>query len=129
MIYLDDPMVGGELAVSIIEQVLTGQMSTDNPMLKMSLTEVVQTSNKRANEFDKKIEVVKEKKKQEQKLELIAELSCQGLTQKQIGERIGVSQQTIGNRLNLIKKEYPELLEKYKLVQDSTNLVQEEFVF
>lgn len=86
-------------------------------MLKMSLTEVACQSEKRANEFDKKMEVVKEKKKVEQKLDLIAQLSCQGLTQKQIGDRIGTSQQTIGNRLNLIKKEYPELLEKYRIVQ------------
>lgn len=133
-------MKGGELAVSIMELILTGQMSTDDMMLKMSLTEVACQSEKRANDFDKKMEAAKEKKKQDQKLDLIAQLSCQGLTQKQIGDRIGTSQQTVGNRLSLIKKEYPELLEKYKLVQDSTSctkLVQEkvdknvckEFVF
>lgn len=140
MIYEQDPMKGGELAVSIMELILTGQMSTDDMMLKMSLTEVACQSEKRANDFDKKMEAVKEKKKQDQKLDLIAQLSCQGLTQKQIGDRIGTSQQTVGNRLSLIKKEYPELLEKYKFVQDSTsctNLVQDkvdknackEFVF
>lgn len=140
MIYEQDPMKGGELAVSIMELILTGQMSTDDMMLKMSLTEVACQSEKRANDFDKKMEAAKEKKKQDQKLDLIAQLSCQGLTQKQIGDRIGTSQQTVGNRLSLIKKEYPELLEKYKFVQDSTsctNLVQDkvdknackEFVF
>lgn len=137
MIYEQDPMKGGELAMELI---LTGQMSTDDMMLKMSLTEVACQSEKRANDFDKKMEAAKEKKKQDQKLDLIAQLSCQGLTQKQIGDRIGTSQQTVGNRLSLIKKEYPELLEKYKFVQDSTsctNLVQDkvdknackEFVF
>lgn len=140
MIYEQDPMKGGELAVSIMELILTGQMSTDDMMLKMSLTEVACQSEKRANDFDKKMEAAKEKKKQDQKLDLIAQLSCQGLTQKQIGDWIGTSQQTVGNRLSLIKKEYPELLEKYKFVQDSTsctNLVQDkvdknackEFVF
>lgn len=132
MIYEQDPMKGGELAVSIMELILTGQMSTDDVMLKMSLTEVACQSEKRANDFDKKMEAVKEKKKQEQKLDLIAQLSCQGLTQKQIGDRIGTSQQTVGNRLNLIKNEYPELLEKYKRTS-YTNLVQEKedigFVF
>lgn len=110
MIYEVDPVKAGEMAISIMEQVLTGQMSTDDVMIKIALTEIVNTSNRQANEFEKKLEASKEKKKQEQQLELIAQLSKQGLTQKQIGERIGTTQQTIGNRLNLIKKDYPELL-------------------
>lgn len=42
-------------------------------------------------------------------LETIVELKRQGMTQKQIGERLGVSQQAIGKRLTIMQTEYPEL--------------------
>jgi DNA-binding transcriptional regulator LsrR (DeoR family) len=45
------------------------------------------------------------------KLDKIAELAASGLRQREIGERLGLSQQIISYRLNLIKKNYPELLQ------------------
>lgn len=45
------------------------------------------------------------------KLDKIAELAAFGLRQREIGERLGLSQQIISYRLNLIKKNYPELLQ------------------
>lgn len=111
-LYELDPEMAGELAISVIELALTGEISSDNKMIAIMLKQTAYTAQKNAQAWNDKKESAREKKKKEQNLEMIARLHKEGLTQKNIGTRLGVSQQTIGNRLALIKREYPELLVK-----------------
>ena len=58
----------------------------------------------------------------EMKLDKIAELANIGMRQREIGERLGLSQQIVSYRMNLIKKNYPELLQtKQIFTKNSTN--------
>ena len=67
--------------------------------------------------YDKKVEANRQWKIKEQQLDTIAELHLRGLTQKQIAERIGTTQQTICNRLATIRAEYEELLQEKQVKQ------------
>ena len=49
---------------------------------------------------------------EDMKLREIAELYLQGYSQSQIGERLGIKQQTVSYRLTVIKSNYSELLQK-----------------
>ena len=60
------------------------------------------------------------------KLDKIAELAASGLRQREIGERLGLSQQIISYRLNLIKKNYPELLQTNPIEYKNTNATKTE---
>lgn len=125
--YAIDPVKAGELAIAAIEMVLTGQISSDDPMIDMMLEPLLVVRNKNAHDYDQKKQANKNKKATDMKLKEISELYLQGFSQKAIGERLGISQQTVSYRLNSIKADYPELLQKESLVNDE-NLVKIEKV-
>lgn len=77
----------------------------------MALTEVAQTSNKNAKEFEKKVEAQKEARIEKLALRKIAAMYNQGRPQREIGEAVGVTQQVVSNRIATIRKDFPELLE------------------
>lgn len=110
--YAVDPDKAGELAISAIELVLTGQMSSDDIMVDMLLQPLLAIRDKDEDEYEKKKEAARNKKIEDMKLREIAELYMQGCSQAQIGERLGIKQQTISYRLTVIKSNYPELLQK-----------------
>ena len=110
--YAVDPDKAGELAISAIELVLTGQMSSDDIMIDMLLQPLLAIRDKDEDEYEKKKEAARNKKIEDMKLREIAELYMQGYSQAQIGERLGIKQQTISYRLTVIKSNYPELLQK-----------------
>ena len=110
--YAVDPDKAGELAISAIELVLTGQMSSDDIMVDMLLQPLLAIRDKDEDEYEKKKEAARNKKIEDMKLREIAELYMQGYSQAQIGERLGIKQQTISYRLTVIKSNYPELLQK-----------------
>lgn len=60
------------------------------------------------------MKLTQEEKNQKQievlELNRIAQLTNEGLSQRQIGEIIYLSQQAVSYRLGIIKKKYPELL-------------------
>ena len=66
-----------------------------------------------------KVESSKNKRIAELKLDIIAELHMKGLKQRQIGERLGLSQQTISNRIAIISTEFPYLLQDEELVKQA----------
>ena len=111
-IHLMDPDKAGELAISAIELVLTGQISSDDPMIDALLQPLLVMRDKDENEYNLKQEAANNKKIVELKLREIAELHMSGCSQAQIGERLGIKQQTISYRLNVIRSKYPELLQK-----------------
>ena len=111
MLHAQDPAKAGEFAISAIELVLTGDISSDDFMIKLALENMKAVTEKNQEKYDKKVEAQKQKKFEEMRLAEIAELHNQGFTQKEIGIKLNIPQQTISYRLNnIIKVEYPDLI-------------------
>ena len=134
-LYAMDPEKAGELAISAIELVLTGDISSDDAMIDLFLEPLKIINAKNKQKYDQRAENQKNKKITDMKLDKIAELLEQGYKQREIGERLGMSQQVISYRISVIKKDYPELLQNFvqntKKVTKSTkdtNFVQNEKV-
>ena len=119
-LYAVDPEQAGELAISAIELVLTEDISTDDYMISMMLTPLKKMNEINVDRYNTKVENQRQKKIQEMKLDKIAELVAAGFKQREIGERLGLSQQIVSYRVGLIKKNYPELLQKN--VEDFTKI-------
>lgn len=110
-----DPEQAGEFAISAIELVLTGEVSTDDVIIQMMLTPMKKINENNVARYETKVENAKQKKIAEMKLDKIADLMIAGLKQREIGERLGISQQNVSYRVRLIKQNYPELLQKKQI--------------
>ena len=108
--YAVDPDLAGELAISAIELVLTGQISSDDAMIDMLLAPAKVINDNNVQRYEARKEGSKSKKIKDMKLDDIAELYKNGVKQKEIAERLNLTQQTVSYRLGLIKTNYPELL-------------------
>ena len=108
--YEVDPERAGELAISAIELVLTGELSSDDMMISMLLEPMRKINENNQVKYETKVESAKTKKMVDMKLDKIAELVNRGKKQREIGEALGMSQQTVSYRIGLIKTSYPELL-------------------
>ena len=106
-----DPEMAGELAISAIELVLTGQISSDDAMIDMLLAPAKVINDHNVQRYEIRKEGSKNKKIKEMKLEEIAEMYKNGVKQREIAERLHLSQQTVSYRLGLIRTQYPELLQ------------------
>lgn len=109
-LYEKDPIQAGELAISLCEMALTGEISSDDFMIELMLENYKAIRGRAANAYDERKEVKEQAKKDKMQLDKIAELARQGKKQTEIAAIIGVSKQTIAYRLNKIRTEYPELL-------------------
>ena len=105
-----DPDLAGELAISAIELVLTGQISSDDAMIDMLLAPAKVITDNNVQRYEARKEGSKGKKIKDMKLDELAELYKNGVRQKEIAERLHLTQQTVSYRLGLIKTNYPELL-------------------
>ena len=126
MLYEDNPELAGELAISAIELVLTGDISSSNTTIKAMLAPTKRMNDSNIEKYERKIENTKNKTIFEQKLDQIADLFCKGYKQKQIGEKLGMSQQVVSYRLGVIRTKYPELLQndtKNTKVENCTKFV------
>lgn len=102
--------MAGELAISVIEQTLTGDISSTDFMIQI-ICEGLKPINQNAQQkYDNRVKSNKEHKRETQQLDKIAELIDRGKTQEEIGKILGVSRQTVSNRIKIIKEEYPELI-------------------
>jgi predicted transcriptional regulator len=101
--------------------VLTGDISTDDVNIRLYLAPMRKINEVNIAKYETKVENQRQKKINEMKLDKIAELAAMGYKQREIGEKLGLSQQIISYRLNLIKKTYPELLQT-NLQTAQTNL-------
>lgn len=109
-VHMSDPVLAGELAESAIELVLTDQISSDNPMIDAMLTTLKAVNDVNVEKYNAKLESSRQKKKVENRLAEIAALYNQGLSQKEIGVKLGISQQAVSYRLRTIREEFAELL-------------------
>jgi predicted transcriptional regulator len=105
-----DPQLAGELAISAIEFVLTGEISSDDMMVNLLLEPMRTVNQNNKNKYEEKVESARMKKITDMKLDKIAEMAREGCKQREIGERLGLSQQIISYRMGVIKTSYPELL-------------------
>lgn len=110
-LYEVDPEKAGELAISAIELILCGQISSDDMIIDLMLAPAKVIGERDKERYDNKVETARSKKIVEQKLDQIAELFKKGFKQKEIGERLGLTQQMISYRLGVIRTSYPELLQ------------------
>ena len=62
------------------------------------------------------VENSKNKRISDLKLDVIADLTRKGLRQRQIAERLGLTQQTVSNRISIIRTEFHYLLQDEELV-------------
>lgn len=108
--YAVDPEKAGELAISAIEMVLTGQISTDDYMIDMMLTTAKAVNENNVAKYESRVESARQKKVRDLKLAEIADLLRAGWKQREIGEKLGMSQQNVSYRIGVIRSSYPELL-------------------
>ena len=109
-LYKSDPNMAGELAISAIELALTGEISSDNPMIDVILENMKYVSQKNFDKWEKTKEAKKQKKIDELQLDTIAALYLEGKTQSQISKALDTTQQVISYRLRIIRENYPHLL-------------------
>ena len=111
-IHEKDPVMAGELAISAIELVLTGEISSDDFMIDVLLENMKVINGRSQKKYETKKQTSQESKIKKLKLDEIAALYKEGIyTQDQIGKRLGETQQTISYRLSIIRSEFPHLLE------------------
>lgn len=119
-----DPDLAGELAISAIELVLTGQISSDDAMIDMLLAPAKVITDNNVQRYEARKEGSKSKKIKDMKLDDIAELYRRGIKQKEIAERLHLTQQTVSYRIGLIKTSYSELLRDETDLQTNLDVYQ-----
>lgn len=110
MLYPEDATKAGELAISAIELVLTGDVSTDDTMIKIILQNLKIVSERNSIKYKKKVENQKQKRIEENNLAEIAGCYLQGMKQEEIAKILNITQQSVSYWLQIIKRDYPELL-------------------
>ncbi len=122
-LYMLNPEQAGELAIAAIELVLTGQISSDDPLIELMLEPTKKINEKNIEKYEHKVESGKAKKIHDQKLDQIADLIQRGYKQKDVAERLGLTQQIVSYRWSVIKANYPELLQKNEPVLQKNEVV------
>lgn len=109
LLYMQNPAAGGELAVSLMEHVLTGDHSSDDFMVAFAIANHQETIAKNQARYD----ATKEAKQVaiEDSLREIAELSRSGMKQVDIARKLNMSPGNVSKKLSKIRKDFPWLLE------------------
>lgn len=118
-LYEVDPEQAGELAISAIELVLTGDISSEDMMIGLLLQPMKKINENNQTRYDSKVEGARSKKIVEMKLDKIADLVNAGRKQREISETLGISQQMVSYRISMIKTSYPELLVQKQTVAET----------
>ena len=110
-LYEDDKEMAGELAISILEMALTGEISSNDKMIRLMLKNFEVSAEKNKQKYEARERNTKQEKAEKYKLYEIAEMLNEGKTQAEIADALGISRQTVNRRLNeMIRVNYPELL-------------------
>ena len=102
--YAKNPQQAGELAISYIEYVLTGDISTDDDLIEEFVEGYKETTKKAQNRYDAKVAAT------EEKLKRVADLYNAGWKQVDIAREIGVQPPAISKQLAQIRSDFPHLL-------------------
>lgn len=102
--YEKDPAQAGELAISFIEYVLTGDISSDDDIIEGFVEGYKVTTQKNQNKYDAKVAATRDA------LKPIADMYNKGMTQADIARAIGVQPPAISKKLSTIRTQFPELL-------------------
>ena len=108
-LYNKNPDLGKELAFSVIEQTLTGDISSDDLTIQLICDGLKPINQKAQQKYDIQVKSERESKCESLQLQKIVELVNMGKTQEEIGKILGVSRQTINNRIRIINEECPEV--------------------
>lgn len=110
-LYEDDKEMAGELAISIMEMALTGEISSNNKIIRLMLKNFEVSAEKNKQKYEVRERNTKQETAEKYKLYEIAEMLNEGKTQAEIAIALGISRQTVNRRLNeMIRVNYPELL-------------------
>lgn len=103
--YEKDPEQAGELAISFIEFVLTGEISSDDDIIEGFVEGYRVTTQKNQTKYDAKVAATRDA------LKPIADMYNKGMTQADIARALGVQPPAISKKMNTIRTQFPELLE------------------
>lgn len=112
MLHAQNPQQAGELAISAIELILTGSISSDDFLIDLALKSYAPVVEKSRERYEKKVEVNKQAQIEKLNLAEIAEMLNNGATQKLIADTLGEPLTTINYRVKKLRDEFPELLNK-----------------
>ena len=110
-LYEMNPEQAGELAIAAIELTLTGQFSSDDVIIELMLEPAKIVGAGDRIKYEQKVENSRQKKIVDQQLDRIAEMMQSGLKQREIADRLNLTQQIVSYRWGVIKAQYPELLQ------------------
>ena len=111
-LYQKDPTWAGELAISFIEYLITGQISSDDPIIASLVEGYKETVKKHQGRYDAKVAMTKES------LRPIAEMLNSGLKQVEIAKRLGLQPPAVSKKVAKIESDFPELLNKKEKVSE-----------
>lgn len=103
--YQRDPVKGGEYAISFLEAILTGDISSDDMNIEDALEGYVDRIAKSKNRYDAKIAASEEKYRR------IIEMKNSGMTQAAIARELGVQPPAVSKMFTKIRTDFPHLLE------------------
>lgn len=102
--YAKDPVQAGELAISFIEYVLTGDISSDDDIIEGFVEGYKVTTKKNQDKYDAKVAATRDA------LKPIADMYNSGMTQAAIARELGVQPPAISKKMATIRTQFPELL-------------------
>ena len=120
MLYMQNPAAGGELAISLMEQVLTGDHSSDDFMVNFAIANHKETISKAQHNYD----LTKETKQNviEEDLRRYVDLYREGLTQAEIAKKLGGTQSSVSKKLMKARKEFPHLFQDEEYSKNIPNI-------
>ena len=113
MLYQDDPQLGMELALAALVYVTTGgeEIITDKKILQIVLEGSRSFVEKNASRFLEKQGALESKEIKEKRLDEIAHLLRQGMSQAAAARELKIAKSTMSDRCKIIKTKYPHLLD------------------
>lgn len=108
MLYKDNAELGGDLAVSLMEYVLTGDFSSDNFMVAFAMANHKEVVTRNQERYDARKEAKQEAI--ENSLREIADMVNAGMKQVDIARKLGLQPPNVSKKVAKIRKEFPWLL-------------------
>ena len=116
LLYQKDPGAAGELAISFIEEVLTGDHSSDDFMVEFSLANFKGVIENNRNK--REATIAANESKEVEVLRPLAELHNKGWTQAQIAKELKMAQSTVSKKLTKIRTNYPWMIVNEENIQN-----------